>query len=150
VRSRNKSLDIRSELFSLCLKGSGSYFELRKAYVTVDLVKSATFKAGGCYMFSNLRGCDGGRLYFNGGSSITLNGNILNRGKQFALEDVEVNVATFDLEDIRSVKRSFECTLVSNKRDKCGFISTEILAGITGIVSDRDHTRRLQRRVSHE
>jgi len=82
-------------------QGSGSYFELRKTYVTVDLVKSATFKAGGCYMFSNLRGCDGGRLYFNGGSSITLNGNILNRGRQFALEDVEVTVATFDLEDVR-------------------------------------------------
>ncbi|RLU27000.1 hypothetical protein DMN91_000799 [Ooceraea biroi] len=84
--------------------GSGSYFELRKAYVTVDLVKSATFKAGGCYMFSNLRGCDGGRLYFNGGSSITLNGNILNRGRQFALEDVEVTIATFDLEDIRNYR----------------------------------------------
>ncbi|XP_011138407.1 probable glutamine-dependent NAD(+) synthetase isoform X1 [Harpegnathos saltator] len=81
--------------------GSGSYFELRKAYVTVDLVKSATFKAGGCYMFSNLRGCDGNRLYFNGGSSIALNGCILSRGRQFALEEVEVIVASFDLEDIR-------------------------------------------------
>ncbi|XP_071644096.1 glutamine-dependent NAD(+) synthetase [Temnothorax longispinosus] len=86
--------------------GSGSYFELRKAYINVDLVKSAMFKAGGCYMFSNLRGCDGGRLYFNGGSSITLNGNILNRGRQFALEDVEVTVATFDLEDIRNYRNS--------------------------------------------
>lgn len=85
------------------LEGSGSYFELRKAYVTVDLVKSATFKSGGCYMFSNLRGCDGSRLYFSGGSSITLNGQILNRGKQFALDEVEVIVATFDLEDIRFV-----------------------------------------------
>lgn len=54
-------------------------------------------------MFSNLRGCDGSRLYFNGGSSITLNGQILNRGKQFALDEVEVIVATFDLEDIRFV-----------------------------------------------
>ena len=86
--------------------GSGSYFELRKGYVTVDLVKSATFKSGGCYMFSNLRGCDGSRLYFNGGSSITLNGHILNRGKQFALDDVEVTVATFDLEDIRSYRNN--------------------------------------------
>ncbi|KAK9303388.1 hypothetical protein QLX08_004883 [Tetragonisca angustula] len=86
--------------------GSGSYFELRKAYVTVDLVKSATFKSGGCYMFSNLRGCDGSRLYFNGGSSITLNGQILNRGKQFALDEVEVIVATFDLEDIRSYRNN--------------------------------------------
>ncbi|XP_014485628.1 PREDICTED: probable glutamine-dependent NAD(+) synthetase isoform X2 [Dinoponera quadriceps] len=86
--------------------GSGSYFELRKAYVTVDLVKSATFKSGGCYMFSNLRGCDGNRLYFNGGSSIALNGQILNRGRQFALEEVEVVVATFDLEDIRNYRNS--------------------------------------------
>lgn len=67
----------------------------------MDLVKSATFKSGGCYMFSNLRGCDGSRLYFNGGSSITLNGQILNRGKQFALDEVEVITATFDLENIR-------------------------------------------------
>ncbi|XP_012279665.1 probable glutamine-dependent NAD(+) synthetase isoform X2 [Orussus abietinus] len=86
--------------------GSGSYFELRKAYVTVDMVKAATFKSGGCYMFSNLRGCDGGRLYFNGGSSIALNGQILNRGRQFALEDVEVTTATFDLEDIRTYRNS--------------------------------------------
>lgn len=81
--------------------GSGSYFELRKAYITVDLVKSATFKSGGCYLFSNLRGCDGARVYFNGGSTITLNGRILNRGQEFSLEDVEVTTATFDLEDIR-------------------------------------------------
>ncbi|CAL7952374.1 unnamed protein product [Xylocopa violacea] len=86
--------------------GSGSYFELRKGYVTVDLVKSATFKSGGCYMFSNLRGCDGSRVYFNGGSSITLNGQILNRGKQFSLDDVEVTVATFDLENIRSYRNN--------------------------------------------
>ncbi|KAG7207960.1 hypothetical protein KM043_009544 [Ampulex compressa] len=86
--------------------GSGSHFELRKAYVTVDLVKSATFKSGGCYMFSNLRGCDGTRLYFNGASFITVNGQILNRSKQFALEEVEVTVATFDLEDIRSYRNT--------------------------------------------
>ena len=41
---------------------SGSYMELRKAYVAVELVKSATLKSGGCYMFSNLRGCDGERV----------------------------------------------------------------------------------------
>lgn len=28
----------------IIVNGSGSYMELRKAYVTVDLVKSATFK----------------------------------------------------------------------------------------------------------
>lgn len=67
---------------------SGSYMELRKAYIVADLVKNATYKSGGCYIFSNLRGCDGQRVYFNGGSCISLNGHILNHAKQFALQDV--------------------------------------------------------------
>lgn len=67
---------------------SGSYTELRKAYVTVDLAKSATYKSGGCYVFSNLRGCDGQRVYFNGCSCIAVNGHIINRSKQFALDEV--------------------------------------------------------------
>jgi NAD+ synthase (glutamine-hydrolysing) len=32
----------------LIVNGSGSYMELRKAYVTVDLVKSATMKVKSC------------------------------------------------------------------------------------------------------
>lgn len=67
---------------------SGSHTELRKAYVVADLVQSATFKSGGCYLFSNLRGCDGQRLYFNGGSCIALNGHILNHSIQFSLQEV--------------------------------------------------------------
>ncbi|XP_061378873.1 glutamine-dependent NAD(+) synthetase [Danaus plexippus] len=86
--------------------GSGSYMELRKAYVTVDLVKSATFKSGGAYLFSNLRGCDGQRIYFNGCSCVAVNGHIVSRGLQFALPDVEVITATIDLEDIRSYRAS--------------------------------------------
>lgn len=74
---------------------SGSYMELRKAYVTVDLVKSATFKSGGCYVFSNLRGCDGQRVYFNGCSCIAINGHIINRSKQFALEEVVSEILWF-------------------------------------------------------
>lgn len=68
--------------------GSGSYTELRKGYVVVDLLKNATMKSGGCYIYSNLRGCDGQRVYFEGVSSIALNGQILTRAKQFALDEV--------------------------------------------------------------
>ncbi|XP_047517779.1 glutamine-dependent NAD(+) synthetase [Pieris napi] len=98
--------------------GSGSYMELRKAYVTVDLVKSATFKSGGAYLFSNLRGCDGQRIYFNGCSCVAVNGDIVSRGLQFALKDVEVIPATIDLEDIRSYRnrmRSRSHLAASNK-----------------------------------
>ncbi|CAG9836558.1 unnamed protein product [Diabrotica balteata] len=86
--------------------GSGSHTELRKNYVIADLVKNATMKCGGCYVYSNLRGCDGQRVYFDGVSCITLNGKVLNRAKQFALSEVEVVASTIDLEDIRSYRNN--------------------------------------------
>ena len=92
--------------------GSGSYMELRKAYITTDLIRSASFKAGGAYLFSNLRGCDGQRVFFHGCSAVALNGEIVARSKQFSLQDVEVTLATIDLEEIRSyrVSRRSRCT----------------------------------------
>ena len=41
--------------------------------------RSVTLKSGGCYMFSNLRGCDGQRVYFNGCSCIAVNGKMVAR-----------------------------------------------------------------------
>jgi len=70
------------------VNGSGSYFELRKAHVSVDLVRAASTKSGGCYIFCNLRGCDGQRLLFNGASCIALNGQMIARTRQFSLEEV--------------------------------------------------------------
>lgn len=95
----------------IIVNSSGSYMELHKAYVTVDLIKAATFKAGGCYLFSNLRGCDGGRVFFNGCSCISLNGNVLARTDQFSLVDVEVATATVDLDQVSSYRNS--------KRSRC-------------------------------
>jgi len=36
----------------------------------IDLIKNATVKSGGVYLYSNLRGCDGTRVYFDGTSII--------------------------------------------------------------------------------
>ncbi|KAF7987262.1 hypothetical protein HCN44_003024 [Aphidius gifuensis] len=97
---------------------SGSIFTVRKSYIIADLINAATQKCGGCYMYNNYRGCDGSRMYFSGTSSITLNGNILKRGKQFSLKDVEVNVATFDLEDIRTYRNSMRSRTHTGAKSK--------------------------------
>lgn len=68
--------------------------ELRKAHISTDLIRNASFKAGGAYLFSNLRGCDGQRVYFNGCSAIAMNGEIVARSKQFALQDVVSRLQT--------------------------------------------------------
>lgn len=44
--------------------GSGSHHQLRKLNTRLELIQSATCKAGGVYIYSNQQGCDGGRLYY--------------------------------------------------------------------------------------
>ncbi|XP_035773682.1 glutamine-dependent NAD(+) synthetase-like [Anopheles albimanus] len=101
---RSKHIDMSLAGAEILVNGSGSYMQLRKANITGELIRHASYKAGGAYLFSNLRGCDGQRVYFNGCSAVALNGQIIARGRQFALEDVEVTVATFDLQDIRAYR----------------------------------------------
>lgn len=55
-------------------------------------------------MYSNCRGCDGGRVYYDGCSLIALNGKIIAQGKTFSLQDVEVITATIDLADVCSYR----------------------------------------------
>ncbi|KAK2463654.1 hypothetical protein APHAL10511_004405 [Amanita phalloides] len=81
---------------------SGSHHELRKLYSRVDLIKEATAKVGGIYLYANQQGCDGDRLYYDGCAMIAVNGKIVAQGSQFSLNDVEVVTATIDLEDVRA------------------------------------------------
>ncbi|ETW78764.1 hypothetical protein HETIRDRAFT_435405 [Heterobasidion irregulare TC 32-1] len=81
---------------------SGSHHELRKLHTRVDLIKEATQKLGGVYLYANQQGCDGDRLYYDGCAMIALNGRIIAQGSQFSLNDVEVVSATIDIEDVRA------------------------------------------------
>lgn len=84
--------------------GSGSHFTSRKLQVRVELIRNTTHKNGGCYLYANQQGCDGGRLYYDGCSSIFLNGSMLAQGKQFSVSDVETITACIDIDDIRSYR----------------------------------------------
>ena len=82
--------------------GSGSHHELRKLDTRIQLIRNATSKGGGIYLYANQHGCDGGRLYYDGCALIAVNGDIVAQGSQFSLKDVEVVIATIDLEEVRS------------------------------------------------
>ncbi|XP_041844861.1 glutamine-dependent NAD(+) synthetase [Melanotaenia boesemani] len=83
---------------------SASHHELRKADQRVNLIKTATTKSGGIYLYANLRGCDGDRVYYDGCAMVAINGDVVAQGAQFSLNDVEVITATLDLEDVRSYR----------------------------------------------
>ena len=84
--------------------GSGSHHQLRKLDTRLQLICSATAKSGGVYLYSNLRGCDGSRMYFDGCSCIVVNGRLVAQGEQFDLADVETLVANVDLDAVASYR----------------------------------------------
>ncbi len=92
------------EIFS---NGSGSHHQLRKLHTRVDLIRSATALAGGVYLYANQRGCDGGRLYYDGCACVAVNGELVAQGQQFALSEVEVVTATVDLDEVVSQRGAF-------------------------------------------
>ncbi|KAL5010219.1 hypothetical protein ScPMuIL_012524 [Solemya velum] len=99
-------LDMSLDGVEIICNGSGSHHELRKGYVRVDLVTSATMKCGGIYLFSNSIGCDGERTYYDGCSMISMNGKMYAQGPQFSMQDVTVTTATLDLEDVRTYRNA--------------------------------------------
>uniref|UniRef100_A0A8K9XFX1 Glutamine-dependent NAD(+) synthetase n=1 Tax=Oncorhynchus mykiss TaxID=8022 RepID=A0A8K9XFX1_ONCMY len=101
---RSPHVDMGLDGVEIFTNSSASYHELRKADHRVNLVKSATTKSGGIYMFANQKGCDGDRLYYDGCATVAINGDIVAQGRQFSLDDVEVVTAILDLEDVRSYK----------------------------------------------
>lgn len=83
---------------------SGSHHNLRKLDQRVSLILEATRKSGGIYLYSNLKGGGGERLYYDGCSMVVVNGQVVAQGSQFSLDDVEVITATVDLEEVRAFR----------------------------------------------
>lgn len=101
------------EIFS---NSSGSHHELRKLNTRVELIREATLKCGGIYLYSNQQGCDGDRLYYDGCAMIIINGLIVAQGSQFSLNDVEVITAVVDLEDVRSYRSAKSRAMQATKQ----------------------------------
>uniref|UniRef100_A0A672GNU8 Glutamine-dependent NAD(+) synthetase n=1 Tax=Salarias fasciatus TaxID=181472 RepID=A0A672GNU8_SALFA len=104
---------------------SASHHELRKADQRVNLVKSATTKSGGIYLYANQRGCDGDRVYYDGCAMIAINGDVVAHGAQFSLDDVEVISATLDLEDVRSYRGELCQPQMGNEPKPCHRIKVD-------------------------
>lgn len=69
------------------------YYRITSCTYSQNL-QSATFRVllslqvGGIYLYSNQRGCDGDRVYYDGCAMLALNGDIVAQGEQFSLQEV--------------------------------------------------------------
>lgn len=84
--------------------GSGSHWQMGKRTYRHSLISGATSKNGGAYMYSNLLGCEGNRLVFDGNSMIYKNGKLLAVGEHLTFNEVEVVTASINLDDVRAYR----------------------------------------------
>ncbi|XP_034536588.1 glutamine-dependent NAD(+) synthetase [Notolabrus celidotus] len=104
---RSPHIQMSLDGVEIITNSSASHHELRKADQRVNLIKLATTKCGGIYLYANHRGCDGDRVYYDGCALVAINGDVVAQGAQFSLTDVEVITATLDLEDVQSYRGEF-------------------------------------------
>ena len=103
---RAPHIDLTLNGVEIITNSSGSHHSLRKLQQRLHLIQTASAKCGGAYLYANQRGCDGGRLYYDGCACIHVNGDMVVQSRQFDVRDVEVVTATIDLDDIRSLRAS--------------------------------------------
>lgn len=82
--------------------GSASHHELRKLGDRLNLIRNATVRNGGVYVYSNMVGCDGHRTLYDGSSLISMNGKIYASLPQFKISEVDVKLGVLDLDIVRS------------------------------------------------
>ena len=84
--------------------GSASHFEVGKLARRHELIKEATNKNGGIYMYSNMIGCDGNRMVFDGNGMIYMNGELKAIGQHLIFHEVEVVTAKLNLNNVRTFR----------------------------------------------
>eukprot|EP00111_Clytia_hemisphaerica_P001503 TCONS_00004305-protein len=102
----------------IVFNSSGSHHELRKLSQRIKLISDGLNKTGGVYVYSNLKGCDGERVYYDGASMIFINSELVGQSNQFSLDEVEMISAVVDLDDIYAARNgvSFGSEVESQKK----------------------------------
>ncbi|XP_057993545.1 glutamine-dependent NAD(+) synthetase isoform X3 [Hevea brasiliensis] len=106
------------------MNASGSNHQIGKALNTrLRALIGFTRGHGGVYMYSNQRGCDGGRFYYDGCSCVLVNGEVVSLGSQFSLKDVEVVLAQVDLDAVAARRGSTSVFQQENGRTRISSVA---------------------------
>ena len=62
---------------------------------------------GGIYVYANQIGCDGDKLYYDGSSMISMNGNMYCLADQFSVNEVTTVASTVDLGEIEAYRSQY-------------------------------------------
>lgn len=121
----------------ILLNSSGSHHSLRKLEERADLIKGAMSKSGGVYIYSNQRGCDGARLYFDGCASVNVNGEFLSMTPPFGIKDLEMGIVSVDIDEVDSMRAAMSSSSSQASLAK----PLDVISIDFSLKADREHQR---------
>lgn len=86
--------------------GSASFYKEGKHEYRKRLMQTGTETQGSCYLYANQYGFDGGNHFYDGGSMIWVNGQLLKEGDRFTFRDVEVLTESLSITNIRKARKT--------------------------------------------
>ncbi|GMT23683.1 hypothetical protein PFISCL1PPCAC_14980, partial [Pristionchus fissidentatus] len=115
--AQSSHIDLALRGVDIVCNGSGSHHILGKSNKRINqLVLGGSGKVGGVYLYSNHRGCDGDRVYYDGMSTVAHNGRLLVQIPQFDIEDTCLHSAIVDLRETQS----FRSRIASMRNEAAG------------------------------
>lgn len=99
--SRRPGAELALKGVDIILNPSASHFAFGKYEVRKSFVVDGSRAFGVSYIYSNLMGCESGRVIFDGGILVASAGKLLASGKRLSFEDVLVTSTVIEVEKVR-------------------------------------------------
>jgi NAD+ synthase (glutamine-hydrolysing) len=99
--SRRPGAELALKGVDIILNPSASHFAFGKYDIRKDFVMEGSRAFGVAYIYTNLLGCESGRIIFDAGILIASSGKLLASGKRFSYKDVLVTSAILEIDKIR-------------------------------------------------
>lgn len=99
--SRRPGSELALKGIDIILNPSASHFAFGKYDIRKDFVLEGSRAFGVAYVYSNLMGCESGRVIFDGGTLIASGGKLMASGKRLSYQDSIVTSATIEIDKVR-------------------------------------------------
>jgi NAD+ synthase (glutamine-hydrolysing) len=99
--SDRPGIEMAKKGVDLILSPSASHFSFLKNQMRMRYVQEGSRSLGVVYVFSNLLGCEAGRILYDGGALIANCGELVGRGERMSLKEVDLIAADVDLDRCR-------------------------------------------------
>ncbi len=99
--SHRPGSELATKGVDIILNPSASHFAFSKYDIRKDFVIEGSRAFGVAYIYTNLMGCESGRIIFDGGTLIASGGKLMAAGKRLSFKDFLITSTTIEIDKVR-------------------------------------------------